>query len=1189
MDISSKLINDPSLPVRVFSDDKDLAVFGEMFDTQRAAKRKRPILVTGLCDGADDAFLISSIKRSGGVSLIVCANERECRKRTEALKRFGLRAGFYITRDLNFYNIIASHDYEHERLKVLYAISEASERLDAVVTTPDALLGYTISPEDYKKALLRLSFGEEYTTAELCERLTMAGYSRTDTVESIGQFAVRGGILDIFPAFFEGDGRIISNVPIRVEFFGDEIDRMVTFDPESQRSVDSLEEVVVPPSKELIVTDEIRERIKKEINAQIKRTRLSDAKDYLREELTSCETGCEINFADKYITSVIPMRTTLLDHLTFGGCVGAYFIDKNAINERLTASQKRMWQDAEDMISSDLVSDKNADYFAPEARIETFKLGVVCVNIDSFSQSGGGERLGGYINFRTRHTASYEESYQLLKEDVEGYMAQSFSVAIISENESTADILKKELEDDGYIVSTDGAIHSGAITIIYDTFISPFELTSSKFVILSTLPGDRRVRAGTQTSGKLRRTRVKNSDKISTFTELREGDYVVHENYGIGIYCGIEQITSNGVTKDYINIKYAGTDKLYIPTDKIDKLSKYIGGSSDDINVKLSKLSSNEWSKATAKAKASARDMAKDLIKLYAARSRKPGHAFPPDDDYQKSFDDAFEYEETASQLEAIDDIKADMQMSRPMDRLLCGDVGFGKTEIALRAAYKAILGGKQVALLVPTTILALQHYNTALARMRPFLCNIEMVSRFRTPKQQAEILRKLRRGEIDMLIGTHRILSKDVEFSDLGLLIVDEEQRFGVKQKERIKQMTENVDVLTLTATPIPRTLNMALGGIRDISVLDEAPGERLPIQTYVLEHDDAIIEDAIRRELRRGGQVFYLYNTVETIAAAAKKMAERIPEARIVYAHGKMEKEELEKIWADMIMGEIDILISTTIIETGVDVPNANTLIVENAQNLGLSQLHQLRGRVGRSARRAYAYFTFPQNKALSEIAAKRLGAIKEYAQFGAGFKIAMRDLEIRGAGDLLGSEQHGHLNAVGYELFIKLLKDAVLEEQGQPKAEESECIVNLDFDALIPAKYVNAPASRMSLYKKIALIRSREDISDITDELCDRFGDIPKSVNNLIYISYMRAMASRIGLKSIKGDSRAINIVFEPEKFNFDVWMDLSDEVEKEIRLSITSNDTMKAQIRREGDAIETINKMFEKYFELLKKRT
>ncbi len=1182
--MTEKALNLPSLPVTVFDSDKDFSGFLELLTSQRKAKRRYPILVTGLCDGAQDAFLISSIKRTEGPSLVICANERDCRKKAEAMIRFGLRAGFYTTRDLNFYNVVASRDYEHERLKVLYGIM--SGYFDAIVTTPDALLGYTLSPSELEVSTVRLTLGEEESLDELCERLLIAGYTRTDTVEGIGQFAQRGGILDVFPAFFEGNGEMFGNTPVRIEFFGDEIDRVVTFDPESQRSLTALDTVVIPPAKELIITNEKRERIKNEIRAQIKRAKKPEAKEALRAELSVCETGGDICFADKYITSVLPMRSTVLDHLVLCPCV--YSFESAAIKDRLEASLKRIWQDAESLIENELISPGNADYFAPKERIDKFRNENVCVNVESFSQAGGGEKLGGYMSFRTRHTASYEESYSLLKEDIDGYLQSSYAVAVISENESTANVLSTQLENDGYILSSDPTPQKGTVTVIYDTYIAPFELSSSKFVILSTLPGERRARPGASAAVTLKKRRG-GGDRISAFTELKEGDYVVHENYGIGIYCGIEKMTSNGISRDYINIKYSGTDRLYVPMDKIDRLSKYIGGSSDETSVKLSKIGTNEWSKTTAKAKASAKEIAKDLIKLYAERARKPGFAFPEDDDYQKSFDNAFEYEPTVAQLDAIEDIKTDMQMSKPMDRLLCGDVGFGKTEIALRAAYKAILGGKQVAILVPTTILALQHFNTANARMRPFLVNVEMISRFRKPKQQAEILRKLRRGEIDLLIGTHRLLSSDVEFSDLGLLIVDEEQRFGVKQKERIKQISSGVDVLTLSATPIPRTLNMALGGIRDISVLDEAPGERLPVQTYVLEHDDAIIDDAIRRELRRGGQVFYLFNTVDTISAVAKRLSETFPEAHIVYAHGKMEKEELERIWAEMMMGDIDILISTTIIETGVDIPNANTLIVENAHNLGLSQLHQLRGRVGRSTRRAYAYFTFPKHRAISEIASKRLGAIKEYAQFGAGFKIAMRDLEIRGAGNLLGSEQHGHLNAVGYELFIKLLKEAVLEERGEAIIEKNECIVNLDFNAYLPEKYVNAPASRMSLYKKIALIRSREDISDITDELCDRFGDLPKEADNLIYIAYMRALASAIGLKSIRGDSRIMHIVFDPETFDFDVWMELSDEIEKDIRLSITSNDTLKAIIRKPEDAISQVNKMFEKYFEILKKRT
>ena len=1167
----------------IFERDSEYKAFREVFKAQTEAKNKKPILINGLCEGAEDAFLVSSIRATDGCALVICANERDCRKKNELFERFGLRSEFYITRDLNFFNIVASRDYEHERLRVLYRLYEGS--LDCIVTTPDALLGYVPSPEAFAESLTKMELGGELDPGELCMMLEQAGYTHCDTVEGIGQYAHRGGIVDIFPAFIQGNGEFHKTTPVRIEFFGDEIDRIVTFDPISQRSVTSLDTLTVPPSKELIITPEARERIRKEIVAQQKRAKTTEASELLRGELSVCECGLEINFADKYITSVITGRTTILDHI--GKVSAVYEINRSAVNERLAASIKRQFAECEAMVNDGTLAPKNTDVFAPESRISEFSAKSVHVMLESFTQTGGGIKLAAYITFKSRHTPSYRDGFDLLCEDIDGYIKSGFSIIVLSDNESTARTLEGRLTERDYMLCPDGTLIPGTLSVIHGAYISPYELSGAKVVILSELEGERRVRADNKDAAKLRR-RKGSADKISTFTELKEGDYVVHESYGIGIYQGIERMSSNGAMKDYIKVKYAGTDALFLPIDKLDKLSKYIGGSSDEMNVKLSRIGGKEWSKATAKAKASAKEIAKDLIQLYALRSRRPGFSFPPDDDYQKSFDDAFEYDETAAQLEAIDEIKIDMMKTQPMDRLLCGDVGFGKTEIALRAAYKAILGGKQVALLVPTTILALQHYNTAIARMRPFSVNVEMISRFRKPKEQAEILRKLRRGEIDLIIGTHRLISKDIEFADLGLLIVDEEQRFGVKQKERIKQMTESVDVLTLTATPIPRTLNMAMGGIRDISVLDEAPGERLPIQTYVMEHDDAVIEDAIRKEMRRGGQVFYLFNTVDTIASVARKISERIPEARVVYAHGKMEKEELEKIWAEMLLGELAVLISTTIIETGVDIPNANTLIVENAQNLGLSQLHQLRGRVGRSSRRAYAYFTFPKGKALSEIAAKRLGAIKEYAQFGAGFKIAMRDLEIRGAGNLLGSEQSGHLNAVGYELFIKLLKEAVLEEKGELVPEKRECVVNLDFDALLPEKYVSSPASRMSLYKKIALIRSIYDVGDIVDELSDRFGDPPQPAMNLVHIAYMKALASSIGIRQIRGDKSRMTFTISDEDFNFEAWTEISDIFERQVRLSITGSETMQAIIREPNTAIATINKMFEKYLEILKSK-
>ena len=654
--------------------------------------------------------------------------------------------------------------------------------------------------------------------------------------------------------------------------------------------------------------------------------------------------------------------------------------------------------------------------------------------------------------------------------------------------------------------------------------------------------------------------------------------------HGIGQYMGIENLTVDGVSRDYINIHYAGSDRLFLPVDKLDMVSKYIGAHADDGMVRLSKFGGTEWGRAKAKAKAAVKDIAKDLIQLYAERSRKPGYAFPEDDDMQADFEAAFEYEETECQLDAVADIKKDMTSTVPMDRLLCGDVGFGKTEVAMRAAYKAVLGGKQVAVLVPTTILALQHYQTFTSRMRNTPVTVDMVSRFRTPKQQAQSIRNLKNGSTDIIIGTHRLVSKDIDFKDLGLLIIDEEQRFGVTHKERLKQLSGNIDVLTLTATPIPRTLNMAMGGIRDISVLDEAPGDRLPVQTYVLEHDELIIIEAIRRELRRGGQVFYLYNFVESIDGCAARLHKAIPEARITVAHGKMDKEQLEEIWEDMINGDIDILVSTTIIETGIDVPNANTLIVENAQRLGLSQLHQIRGRVGRSARRAYAYFTYPANRVVNEIATKRLEAIRDYAEFGAGFKIAIRDLEIRGAGNLLGAQQHGHLDAVGYELYIKLLNEAVLEERGEKIPQKIECTVTLNCDAFIPEKYVQYPAQRMGLYKKIAAIECESDKEDVLDEMIDRYGEAPKQAINLLTIALVRASARRCGVTSIVEEQSIVKI--KQNEIDFMIWHQLSEEFRGRLRLG--GGDTPSVNYRKQsGDNIpELLLRLFDRYAEIMK---
>uniref|UniRef100_UPI0028A1191D transcription-repair coupling factor n=1 Tax=Caproiciproducens sp. TaxID=1954376 RepID=UPI0028A1191D len=613
--------------------------------------------------------------------------------------------------------------------------------------------------------------------------------------------------------------------------------------------------------------------------------------------------------------------------------------------------------------------------------------------------------------------------------------------------------------------------------------------------------------------------RSKNSQEIYSLAELTPGDYVVHASHGIGVFEGIHKLDMHGIVKDYIKLRYAKNDTLYVPVTQLDMVSKYIGPR-EDATVKLHRLGGAEWQKAKSRVRAAVKDMAKELMKLYAERMQAKGHAFPPDSEWQHDFEAHFEYDETEGQLRCIDEIKNDMEREAPMDRLLCGDVGFGKTEVALRAAFKCITDSKQCAMLVPTTILAWQHYQTITKRMEGFPVKIELLSRFRTPKQQEEILRRLKRGEIDMVVGTHRLVSKDVKFRDLGLVVIDEEQRFGVAQKEKLKALCKNVDVLTLSATPIPRTLNMALSGIRDMSLIEEAPHDRHPVQTYVLEHDNGLIAEAIRRELRRGGQVYYLHNDVASIERTAARLQAQIPEARIGFGHGKMNEQELSEVWRRLIEHEIDVLVCTTIIETGVDVPNANTLIIENADRMGLSQLHQIRGRVGRSSRRAYAYLTFTPNKVLTEIAQKRLSAIREFTEFGSGFKIAMRDLEIRGAGNILGGEQHGHMEAVGYDMYLHLLAEAISREKGEtPPEYDQECLVDMQVQAHIPEGYIGNLSQRLEIYRRIADIRTREDALDVTDELIDRFGEPPESVNGLIEIALLRNLASRLGIYEIK----------------------------------------------------------------------
>ena len=1132
--------------------DKEYGALIDSIKYERKSRSPLPILVSGLCEGASDAAFASIVsdikaldKDDNGTVLILLPDEKSCVRLTSFLNKQGLVAGFYMARDLTFYNITASHEYEHERLSVLSGILD--RRYDAVVTTPDAALGFTIPPAKLTASRYVIEYGETLIDPqEFSEFLVSLGYVRVDLVDAAGQFASRGGIFDVYPSvarYTDVDGNtFFESAPFRIELFGDEIDRMEAFDPETQRMTASLDRVEFTPPREILLSSDSRARLKEAVSAQMKKATEESAIREIGYELSAIDAGVELNFLDKYISLIYPEMVCLLDYFAKGTTV--ILKGTAAIYEKIKASAFQLEQTVKSIIEGGTVSEKYAEYSKTADDLKEYLAHFSDVHFDSLGHGLSGERLGGMFNFKTKHMISYGDNFSILREDIDAYKTASYKICVLAENESAAKNISALLIEKGISAICESSSSEFSITDIpkdrvlvsYKENLKGFELVAPRVAVLSTLP-DGHEGAYDGSALRKRKRLKKGTERILSYNDLDVGDFVVHEIHGIGQYMGIQNIKADGVSRDYITIRYAGTDKLFLPIEKMDMITKYIGAHSDDGKVKLSKFGGTEWNKAKAKAKAAVKNIAKDLILLYAERERREGFAFPEDDASQMEFDGAFEYEETDGQTSAIEDIKKDMELSRPMDRLLCGDVGFGKTEVAMRAAYKAVLGGKQVAVLVPTTILALQHFQTFTSRMRAFGVSVDMISRFRTPKQQAHSLRKLKRGETDIIIGTHRLIGKDIEFKDLGLLIVDEEQRFGVSQKEKLKQLTFNVDVLTLTATPIPRTLNMALSGIRDISVLDEAPGDRLPVQTYVLDHDELVIHDAIRRELRRGGQVFYLYNFVDGIDLCATKLANAIPEARITVAHGKMEKEELEDIWSDMLAGNIDILVSTTIIETGIDVPMANTLIVENAHRLGLSQLHQLRGRVGRSSRRAYAYFTFPKGMALTEIATKRLEAIRDYAEFGAGFKIAIRDLEIRGAGNLLGAEQHGHLDAVGYELYIKLLNEAVLEEKGVVVPQTKDCTLSLRVNAFIAEKYIPYATQRMDLYRRIAMIETEDDKKDIIDELIDRFGEPPKPTLDLLTVSLIRSAALRCDILNIVEEVREVRIY--PSNTDFDIW--------------------------------------------------
>lgn len=1138
-------------------------------------EKERPILATGLSDGGRYALYAclceDAAKQSGKPSLILCGDEKEAMKISAALSELGLVCLTYPERDFSLMNVACSHEYEQERIGVLTAALDGTA--DCVIATSSAALQYTVPAAVLKEHKRTYTADDSLDTGEFSGYLTDCGYNRVTAVDGVGQFAVRGGIIDVFPPG--------AADPYRAELFGDVIDSLGTFDIISQRRIENAASFSVYPVREVLMSADGREVIAAAIRTQLKKASRDETKKMLAGELDALQSAAVPDFADKYIDLIYPQKATLLDYFE-----NALIIcdSPRDIAEKTKGSAKADELTASLMIERGEIAGKYAEYRASEASFFARLESSACVFADNFASSG--KRYGGIFSFRTASPLSYNDSFELLREDVERYVKAGWATVLMCENESTAKAYSDTLYELGLIapyirsdkVPDVGSLY-GKVHIVYPGGAAGLISEQSRFAVISLCRQKSLYDRAAVKRRSARKKQTSAKQRLLSYADLQPGDYVVHDTHGIGVFVGIKTLDGyDGCRRDFLHIKYAENGVLYVPCDRLDSLSKYIGAGADDGTVKLNKMGSADWGRAKARVKAAAKEMAAELISLYAKRLRMPGIRFTDDDDLQAQFESAFEYEETDGQITASAEIKRDMMSPHPMDRLLCGDVGFGKTEVALRAAFKAAADGYQVAVLVPTTILALQHYETITSRMRGFAVTVDMLSRFRTAKQQTETLRKLKRGDIDIIVGTHRLLSDDVEFKKLGLIIVDEEQRFGVAHKEKLKKMSGLADVLTLTATPIPRTLNMAISGIRDMSILDEAPTDRLPPQTYVLEYDETVIAEAIRKELRRGGQVFYLYNNTETIEHCAARVREMCPDASVVTAHGKMDKEELSDIWRDVLGGSIDVLVCTTIIETGVDVPNANTLIIEDADMLGLSQLHQIRGRIGRSSRRSYAYFTYKPYKALSEIAEKRLEAIREYTEFGSGFKIALRDLEIRGAGDILGAEQHGHINTVGYDMYIKLLNEAVLEEQGQIITPPKECTVNVQFSAYIPGSYIGSESLRIEMYKKISHITCPDDLDDVADELMDRFGEFPQLVDNLIHISLLRALGVSLGVERI--DQRDGKIVLTPYSFDAEKWVIISSESGGRLLISPGRIPTLTFRIKQKENALHVLCRILAK---------
>lgn len=1110
------------------------------------------------------AHLVSALV--GGLekkALVVVPDDATAVRACEDLIALGVSALHYPSRSFSFYsNDSQSYEYEQKRIKVLRRMLD--DKCDVIVASAEASISYTIPPEILRQKSVLLKKNEETSLESIIVALNSAGYTRVDAVEGVGQFSVRGGIVD----FFSPD----DDEPVRIELWGDTVDTMCRFDVQSQRRTVNIDEILIAPSKEIIVDEPqlLIERIE-ELAKSIRGKKTDIIREKLYADIDRLNSGLKLGSADKYLPLIYSPATIFdyaKDYLLFA-------FETGGIKEKINSSQKLLLEDIKACVDDGILC-KGLDKFTLNFTefVEKYtQFGVTYM--DNFARGSFDTPIKSLTTFNGGTLPIWNGKLDVLIDDIRPILDKNSTVVVFAGTEKSAKNLAEMLGSEDFVSVffpfIPAKFPKGAISVLPNSLTSGFSYPREKFYVFT-------YSKIYQSKKRHRNTVFKAKDTIHSLDELKKGDYIVHAVHGIGIFDGVTQLEANKIIKDYIKIKYAKSDVLYVPVTQLDLVSKYIGRHEDDGKaLKLNRLGGGDWEKTKGKVRSAVKDMADQLIKLYSQRMHTEGFAFSPDIDMQGDFERRFEFEETGDQLRSIDEIKNDMEKPYPMDRLLCGDVGFGKTEVALRAVFKCIADGKQCAILVPTTILALQHYQTILKRFAGFPVEIEMLSRFRTQTQRAKIIKSINSGFIDIIVGTHSLIAKNVKFKDLGLLIVDEEQRFGVAQKEKLKEKFPGVDVLTLSATPIPRTLNMAMSGIRDMSVIEEAPSDRFPVQTYVVEHNLPLLCEAMEKELRRGGQVYFLHNRVETIDGVALSIKEFLPDARIATAHGKMNEEQLSDIWRDLMNGEIDILVCTTIIETGVDVPNANTLIIEDADKLGLAQLHQLRGRVGRSARRASAYLTYKRDKNLSEVAYKRLQAIREYTEFGSGFKIAMRDLEIRGAGNLLGAQQHGHLASVGYDMYMKLLGEAINEEKGEKPKNAKECLIDLQINAHIPDKYITALSQRLMVYRRIADIRSFSDAEDVRDELRDRFGDIPPSVEGLIEVSLCRNKASSMGIYEIGQRGEIINLFCD----NIDASLVLDISSVLRGRVSVTSKGKMSINIKKSPNqsSLDTLKEIFE----------